>query len=82
MPLDCLKILSGRIQNVHMKDLNEKSPDAHDVPWGQGVSDIPAVLDELKSQAERAFIEAGTSIKRMVEMLSPTELDLPEARNA
>jgi hypothetical protein len=33
-----------------------------------------------KSQAERAFIEAGTSIKRMDEMLSPTELDLPEAR--
>jgi sugar phosphate isomerase/epimerase len=50
VPLDCLKILSGRIQNVHMKDLNEKSPGAHDVPWGQGVSDIPAVLDELKRQ--------------------------------
>jgi sugar phosphate isomerase/epimerase len=50
VPVDCLKILSGHIMNVHMKDLNEKSPGAHDVPWGQGVSDIPAVLDELKSQ--------------------------------
>jgi sugar phosphate isomerase/epimerase len=49
-PVDCLKILSGHIQNVHMKDLNEKSPDAHDVPWGQGVSNVPAVLDELKRQ--------------------------------
>jgi hypothetical protein len=33
-----------------------------------------------KSQAERAFIEAGTAIKRMDEMLAPNELDLPEAR--
>lgn len=32
-----------------------------------------------KRQAERAFIEAGTSIKRMDEMLGT--LDLPEARN-
>jgi hypothetical protein len=33
-----------------------------------------------KNQAERAFIEAGTAIKRMDEMLSPAELNLPEAR--
>jgi hypothetical protein len=33
-----------------------------------------------KTQAERAFIEAGTAIKRMDDMLSPNELDLPEAR--
>lgn len=33
-----------------------------------------------KNQAERAFIEAGTAIKRMDEMLAPNELDLPEAR--
>jgi sugar phosphate isomerase/epimerase len=50
VPVDCLKILRGHIMNVHMKDLNEKSPDAHDVPWGQGVSDVPAVLDELQRQ--------------------------------
>jgi sugar phosphate isomerase/epimerase len=50
VPVDCLKILHGRIISVHMKDLNEKSPGAHDVPWGQGVSDIPGILDELKRQ--------------------------------
>ncbi|HZI31157.1 MAG TPA: TIM barrel protein, partial [Candidatus Binatia bacterium] len=49
-PVDCLKILKGRIISVHLKDLNEKSPDAHDVPFGTGVSDIPAVLTELKRQ--------------------------------
>lgn len=49
-PVDCLKILKGRIISSHLKDLNEKSPDAHDVPYGTGVSDIPAILKELKHQ--------------------------------
>jgi len=50
VPVDCLKILQGRIISVHLKDLNEKSHDAHDVPAGTGVSDIPGILDELKHQ--------------------------------
>ncbi len=50
VPVDCLKILNGRIISVHMKDLNEKSPDAHDVPFGTGVSDVPGILEELKRQ--------------------------------
>jgi hypothetical protein len=33
-----------------MKDLNGMNPGAHDVPFGTGVSDIPAVLNELKQQ--------------------------------
>ena len=49
-PIDCLKILQGRIISTHLKDLNEKSPDAHDVPYGNGVSNIPAILNELKRQ--------------------------------
>lgn len=58
-PVDCLKILKGRVISVHLKDLNEKSPDAHDVPFGTGVSDIPAILNELKRQhfAGNASIE-------------------------
>ncbi len=50
VPVDCLKILQGRIISVHLKDLNEKSPDAHDVPAGTGVSDIPGIIAELKRQ--------------------------------
>ena len=49
-PVQCLRILHGRVMSVHLKDLNEKSPDAHDVPDGTGVSDIPAILKELKRQ--------------------------------
>lgn len=49
-PLDCLKILKGHVISVHLKDLNEKSAQAHDVPFGEGVSNIPAILAELKRQ--------------------------------
>jgi len=49
-PLDCLRILKGRIISSHLKDLNEMGPNAHDVPYGTGVANIPALLDELKNQ--------------------------------
>ena len=49
-PVECLRILKGRIVSSHLKDLNEMSPGAHDVPYGAGVSDVPAILAELKAQ--------------------------------
>ena len=49
-PVDALRILKGRVMSSHLKDLNEFSPEAHDVPYGQGVADVKAILDELKAQ--------------------------------
>ncbi|MCL5098398.1 MAG: sugar phosphate isomerase/epimerase [Candidatus Omnitrophica bacterium] len=49
-PVLALKILKGRIISSHLKDLNTFGPDAHDVPYGTGQANIPAILDELKSQ--------------------------------
>jgi len=49
-PVDCLKILQGRIISMHLHDMNEFSPTAHDIPAGTGVSDVPGILDELKRQ--------------------------------
>lgn len=49
-PVECLKKLEGRIINIHFKDLNKNSKDAHDVSWGTGISDVPAMLQELKKQ--------------------------------
>ncbi len=50
-PVDCLKILQGRIISSHLKDLNEFGKiEAHDMPFGTGVSDVPAILNELKKQ--------------------------------
>ena len=49
-PVDCLRILKGRIISSHLKDLHEMGPGAHDLPYGEGVSDIPGILNELKAQ--------------------------------
>ena len=49
--VECLRILKGRIISSHLKDLNEFGKhEAHDLPYGTGVSDVPAILDELKRQ--------------------------------
>lgn len=49
-PVDALRILRGRIVSSHLKDLHEFTPQGHDVPAGTGVSDIPAILEELRKQ--------------------------------
>jgi sugar phosphate isomerase/epimerase len=49
-PVDCLRILKGRIICSHLKDLNVMGPAGHDVPFGTGVADIPGILEELKAQ--------------------------------
>jgi sugar phosphate isomerase/epimerase len=49
-PADCLRLLKGRIVSCHLKDLDRMGAGAHDVPFGTGVSDIPAVLQGLKRQ--------------------------------
>lgn len=56
-PVEALRILKGRIISAHLKDLNEFGVrNAHDVPYGQGKSDIKAVLDELKAQGFKGNI--------------------------
>jgi sugar phosphate isomerase/epimerase len=50
-PVEGLRVLRGRVVSSHLKDLNEFSPDGHDVPAGTGVSDIPGILEELHRQA-------------------------------
>jgi sugar phosphate isomerase/epimerase len=56
-PIECLRKLEGRIIILHFKDLNEKDPEAYDVPWGTGVADLPAVLTELKRQGFKGLFD-------------------------
>ena len=50
-PVEAIRVLKGRIMSAHLKDLNEFGKhEAHDVPYGQGVSSVKEVLDELKAQ--------------------------------
>jgi len=49
VPVECLRILNGRIISVHLKD-KEKNGDAAVVVAGKGVADIAGCLEELKAQ--------------------------------
>jgi sugar phosphate isomerase/epimerase len=49
-PLEAVKALKGKIKEFHFKDLHENSRGGHDVIWGTGVCDVPAILAELKEQ--------------------------------
>ena len=56
-PVEALRYLSGRITNVHLKDLNafgEKS--AHDVPFGSGAAHVYDILAELSLQDYHMFL--------------------------
>ncbi|MHC4688738.1 MAG: family 16 glycoside hydrolase [Planctomycetota bacterium] len=50
-PLEALKKMESRIISLHFKDLNEfGNVEAHDVPWGSGVCNVKAMLEELHRQ--------------------------------
>lgn len=49
-PLEAMRKLEGRIISLHIKDVDRQGPDAQDVPWGTGVGDVMALLDEVRRQ--------------------------------
>jgi sugar phosphate isomerase/epimerase len=50
-PLEALRVLQGRILDVHLKDLNVfGSKEAYDVPFGEGKANITDILAELTLQ--------------------------------
>jgi sugar phosphate isomerase/epimerase len=55
-PLDCIKILRGRIVSLHLKDRPEIGKEIPDTVLGTGASNIKGILDELKHQKFQGFI--------------------------
>jgi sugar phosphate isomerase/epimerase len=49
-PIECLRILKGRVISVHLKDKSEMGPKGVVVPAGKGVVDVAACIAELKKQ--------------------------------
>jgi len=49
-PVDCIKILKGRVISAHLKERAEIGKGLPDQVFGTGVSDVKGVLDELKAQ--------------------------------
>lgn len=57
-PVECLKKLNGHVLSLHIKDLNEKARKGHDVIWGNGVSNVAGVMQELKKQQFKGLFSA------------------------
>jgi sugar phosphate isomerase/epimerase len=56
-PVEGLSALKGRIQDVHLKDLNAfGTKDAYDVPFGEGKANIQDILAELTIQDYAGFL--------------------------
>ncbi|MDR0534248.1 MAG: DUF1080 domain-containing protein [Verrucomicrobiales bacterium] len=49
-PVAALKLLSGRVIALHLKDVSQFAKDGHDVPYGTGVVDMGGLLALLKEQ--------------------------------
>ncbi len=56
-PVECLKLLEGRIIGFHLKDVDEFGKvNAEEVPWGTGKSDIEGILKEIHRQGIKPVI--------------------------
>lgn len=56
-PVEAIRMLRGRVLDVHLKDLNVfGQKDARDVPFGQGRAGIRAILAELTLQNFGGFL--------------------------
>jgi sugar phosphate isomerase/epimerase len=55
-PLECLRILKGRIISVHLKERAAIGKGGPDIVYGTGVSDVGGMLDELKAQGFQGHI--------------------------
>jgi sugar phosphate isomerase/epimerase len=55
-PLDCIKILKGRIISLHLKERAAIGKQMPDSIYGTGVSEIGKILDELKAQGFKGHI--------------------------
>jgi sugar phosphate isomerase/epimerase len=55
VPVECLRLLEGRVLHSHFKDLNEFG-NGHDVAWGTGKGDVQGMLTELKRQGYKGYL--------------------------
>jgi sugar phosphate isomerase/epimerase len=69
-PVEALRLLKGRIIDVHLKDRNKFGTEgAYDVPFGQGMANIKEILAELTLQNFSGYLA--------VEHENPDEVDNP-----
>jgi sugar phosphate isomerase/epimerase len=67
-PVKALRMLEGRIIDVHLKDLNVfGKKNAYDVPFGEGKANIRAILAELTRQNYFGFLAVEHEKKEDIE---------------
>lgn len=52
-PIEAVRVLGSRLITVQMHDLNARTPEGHDVPWGTGAGQTEAFLRELHRLGRR-----------------------------
>ncbi len=71
-PVEALRALKGRIQDVHLKDLNEfGEKSAYDVPFGQGKASIHDILAELTLQDYSGYLSIEHEKKEDIDNPAP-----------
>lgn len=71
-PVNALRLLKGRILDVHLKDLNEfGTKSAYDVPFGQGKADIHDILAELTLQNYHGYLSIEHERREDIDNPSP-----------
>ena len=63
-PVEGVRLLGSRLLSFNFKDLNELTPEGHDVPWGTGQGEVAAVLREV----QRLGLKPTTLEARMVKL--------------
>lgn len=70
VPVECMRMLEGRIISFHLKDLNEMM---QDVPWGSGVCDVVGILKEAGRQKLRPILSIEYERTSGAELLTNVE---------
>jgi sugar phosphate isomerase/epimerase len=72
-PVEALRLLEGRIIDVHLKDLDAFGErEAQDVPFGQGMANVHDILAELTLQNFGGFLTVEHENKDEVDHPSPS----------
>ena len=85
-PIDAVRQLKSRLITVQMHDLNNRTPDGHDVPWGTGAGKTEAFLREVHHLGLRPtmfgleysynWLESLPDIARCIEFFNRASLSL------
>ncbi len=73
IPIEALRMLKGRVLDLHLKDLNEFGvKEAYDVPFGQGKAGIHDILAELTLQNYHGFLTIEHENEKEIDNPSPS----------